>query len=183
MSITRRRLLASTGAGLAGAGAIGVLSACGSEEEEPSAERDVELLNAALEAQRTVASMYESLPAAAGPGGLTLDAFSETASAQVDELTTAIDDAGGSPSDTEQNPPEAESATEALTLALNDAIVAYHAAAGDLSTPELNGMALEFIAADAAQFAALRGELGEEQAPVAFVTGLDEPPLVAAQTT
>jgi hypothetical protein len=179
MSITRRRLLELSGAGLAGGGAAAVLAACGSEDEEPSAERDVELLNAALSAAATVAGMYESLPAAAGPGAVVFDTFGEQATAQVERLRRAIEAAGGTPSEGSGSPPEAESAVEALTLALNPAIAAYHDAAGALSTPELNRMVLEFIAADAAQLAALRGELGEDQAPEPFVTGLEEPPLVA----
>jgi hypothetical protein len=192
MSITRRRLFAASGAGLAGAGAITALSACGSEEEEPSAERDVELLNAALAAEATVAGMYEDLPATAGPDerndvsdlvvdAEVFDAFAEQAAAQVERLTRAIEDAGGTPSEGNGSPPEAESAVEALTLALNPAIAAYHEAAGDLSTSELNRLVLELMVADAAQLAALRGILGEQQAPEPFVTGLDEPPLISTE--
>jgi hypothetical protein len=181
MSITRRRLFAASGAGLAGSGAIAALSACGESVEEPSTERDVELLNAALAAEATVAGMYEDLPATAGPDAEVFDAFAEQSAAQVERLTRAIEDAGGTPSEGNGSPPEAESAVEALTLALNPAIAAYHEAAGDLSTPELNRLVLELMAADAAQLAALRGILGEQQAPAPFVTGLDEPPLVATE--
>jgi hypothetical protein len=181
MSITRRRLLAASGAGLAGGGAIAALSACGDSVEEPSAERDVELLNAALAAEATVAGMYEDLRAPAGPGAEALDVFAEQAAAQVERLTRAIEDAGGTPSEENGSPPEAESAVEALTLALNPAIAAYHEAAGGLSTPELNRLVLELMAADAAQLAALRGILGEEQAPEPFVTGLEEPPLSSTE--
>src|SRR5918996_6016558 len=156
MSITRRRLFAASGAGLAGSGAIAALSACGESVEEPSTERDVELLNAALAAEATVAGMYEDLPAAAGPDAEAFDAFAEQAATQVERLTTAIEDAGGTPSEGNGSPPEAESAVEALTLALNPAIAAYHDAAGALSTPELNRLVLELMAADAAQLAALR---------------------------
>ena len=177
MSITRRRLFAISGAGLAGGGAAAVLSACGTELEEPSAGRDVELLNAALAAEATVAGMYEDLPATAGPDAEAFDAFAEQAATQVERLTTAIEDAGGTPSEGNGSPPEAESVVEALTLALNPAIAAYHEAAGALSTPELNRLVLELMAADAAQLAALRGILGEDQAPEPFVTGLDERPL------
>jgi hypothetical protein len=181
MFITRRRLFAASGAGLAGSSAIAVLSACGSEEEEPSAERDVELLNAALAAEATVSGMYEDLPAPAGPDAEVFDAFAEQSATQVERLTRAIEDAGGTPSEGNGSPPEAESAVEALTLALNPAIAAYHEAAGDLSTPELNRLVLELMAADAARLAALRGILGDDQAPAPFVTGLDEPPLSSTE--
>jgi hypothetical protein len=181
MSITRRRLFAASGAGLAGSGAVAALSACGESVEEPSAERDAELLNAALTAEATVAGMYEGLPATAGPDAEVFDAFAEQAASQVERLTRAIEDAGGTPSEGNGSPPEAESAVEALTLALNPAIAAYHEAAGDLSTPELNRLVLELTAANAAQLAALRGILGEQQTPAPFVTGLDEPPLVATE--
>jgi hypothetical protein len=181
MPLTRRRLFAASGAGLAGGGAIAALSACGESIEEPSTERDVELLNAALAAEATVAGMYEDLPATAGPDAEVFDAFAEQAASQVEQLTSAIEDAGGTPSEGNGSPPEAESAVEALALALNPAIAAYHEAAGDLSTPELNRLILELMAANAAQLAALRGILGEQQAPEPFVTGLDEPPLVATE--
>jgi hypothetical protein len=178
MPITRRRLLAASGAGLAGTGAAAALSACGTEIEDPSAERDVELLNAALAAQSAVVSAFEIEDARLlGP----VQGFAEEASRQVQELGRAIEGAGGTAAETDESPPEAESPTEAAALALEDAIAAYHAAAGALSTAGLNRMVLEFIAADAAQLAALRGELGEDQAPEPFVTGLDEPPLVATE--
>jgi Ferritin-like domain len=185
MSITRRRLFALSGAGLAGGGAA-VLSACGDSLEEPSAERDVELLNAALAAQRTMAAAYQTaeefdlLSAGAGDA---VNAFSKDATAQVRRLEAAVESAGGTPLDDESAPPAAENPLESIALALNDAIAAYRAAAGALSTPGLNRTALELMATDAAQLAALRGELGENQAPQPFVTGLDDPPLVGEPQT
>jgi hypothetical protein len=175
MSITRRRLFAVSGTG----GAAAILAACGAAEDQASPERDVELLNTALAAEATVASMYAALPAGSGPGGEALDVFGQQASAQVERLKKAIEDAGGTPEETKGQAPTAESAVEALTLALNNAIAAYHDAVGDLSTPPLRRTVYELVAADAAQLAALRGLLGSEQAPEAFVTGGDEPPLEA----
>jgi hypothetical protein len=183
MSITRRRLLASSTAGLAGTGAIAVLSACGSEEEEPSAERDVELLNEALEAQAIVAELYRTAGGLAGPDAEAIATFRKEAETQLDRLSDSIEGAGGTPSEAVGDAPEAESPLEALSLALDDAIAAYRDAVGELSTSELRATVLELDAADAAQLAAVRGLMGEEQAPVAFVTGLDEPPLVAEQAT
>jgi hypothetical protein len=181
MSITRRRLLAISGAGLAGGGAAAALAACGTEVEEPSTERDVELLNAALEAERAVAELYKSPASLSGAGAEAANSFRAEAEDQVDELTEAIETAGGTPSETQPETPEAESVIEAGVLALENTIAAYHAAIGDLSTADLRAMVLGFVATNAAQMAALRGVLGEEQAPEPFVTGLDERPLVAGE--
>jgi hypothetical protein len=184
MRITRRRLLAASGAGLAGTGAAAALSACGTEIEDPSAERDVELLNEALAAQGAVAAAYDlaqDFDLLTSGAGDAVAAFSKEATTQARRLQAAVESGGGTPSEDEPQAPEAENPLESITLALNDAIAAYHAAAGALSTAELNRMVLEFVAADAAQLAALRGELGEDQAPEPFVTGLDEPPLVATE--
>ena len=186
MSITRRRLFALSGAGLAGTGAIAALAACGSEEEEPSAERDVELLNAALAAQLTVATAYrtaEDFDLLTAGAGDAVTAFSKEAAAQVRTLETAVEDAGGTPTEEQEAPPEGENPLESVALALNDAIAALHAAAGGLSTAELNRTALEVLTVDAAQLAAIRGELGEDQVPQPFVTGLDEAPLAATEQT
>jgi hypothetical protein len=180
MSITRRRLFAVSGAGLAGGGAAAVLSACGTEEEEPSAERDVELLNAVVAAQASVAELYKTALAQRleSDADAAIEAFDFEAGRQLARVREAIQGAGGTPADADENPPEAESVVEALTVALRLAIAACHDAAGELSTPELNRTVLELVATDAAQLAALRGLLGEEQAREPFVTGLDEPPLV-----
>jgi hypothetical protein len=183
MPITRRRLLASSGAGLAGAGAVTLLAACGTDEEEPSAERDAELLNTALEAQTTVSQLYGDAEGLAGPDAQAIDAFGKEADDQLRRLRESIEGAGGTPSDTAAEAPQAESPLEAIALALTNAIGAYRAAVGDLSTSSLRATVLELGATDAAQLAAVRGLLGEDQAPVAFVTGLDEPPLVAEEAT
>jgi hypothetical protein len=183
MPITRRRLLATSGAGLAGTGAVTLLAACGTDEEEPSAERDVELLNTALEAELAVADLYRSPPSLSMEGAEAATSFGAEAKRQVQQLTEAIEAAGGTPSESAQEVPQAESVIEAGALALNSAIAAYHSAAGALSTPELNRMVIEFVTANAAEVAALRGVLGEDQAPQAFLTGLDEAPLVAEEAT
>ena len=182
MPITRRRLLATTGTGIAGTGAVTLLAACGTDDEEPSAERDAELLNTALEAQASVAELYGAAKGAA-PDAEAIAAFSKEADTQVQRLREAIEGVGGTPSDTVADAPQAESPVEAAAGALTAAIAAYHAAVGDLSTSNLRATVLELAAADAAQLAAIRGLLGEDQAPQAFVTGLDEAPLVAEEST
>lgn len=174
----RRAFLALSGAGLA-AGAGGALSACGSDEEEPSAERDVELLNAALAAESNLASAYENARGQEleSDADDAVAAFAQRAGGQVRRLRTAISDAGGTQTEAATSPPEGESALEAVAAAASAAVTAYRSAVGRLSTPELRRTVLELMAADAAQLAVVRGLLGEEQVPHAFVTGLDEPPL------
>jgi rubrerythrin len=177
MSITRRRLFAVSGAG----GAAAVLAACGTAEEEASPERDVELLQAALDAEGGVERLYrtateQSLDADARA---TVQAFGVTAREHVDRLRKEIEGAGGTPVESSADVPAGENVLDALTVALTDAIAAYHDAVGELSSAPLRRTVYELLAADAAQLAAIRGLLGSEQAPEAFVTGRDEPPLEA----
>jgi hypothetical protein len=177
MSITRRRLFAISGAG----GAAAVLAACGTAEEEPSPERDVELLQPALDAEAAVNRLYriaadQSLDAEASAG---VKAFGVTAKEHVDQIRKEIEAAGGTPAESPADVPAGENVLEALGVALTDAIATYHDAVGELSTPPLRRTVYELLAGDAAQLAAIRGLLGSEQVPEAFVTGGDEPPLEA----
>jgi hypothetical protein len=177
MSITRRRLFAVSGAG----GAAAVLAACGTAEEEASPERDVDLLQAALDAQGAVERLYrtatkQSLDTDARAA---VKAFAVTAKDHVDRLRKEIEGAGGTPAASPADVPAGENVLDALSVALTEAIAAYHDAVGELSSAPLRRTVYELLAADAAQLAALRGLLGEEQAPEPFVTGSDERPLVA----
>jgi hypothetical protein len=177
MSITRRRLFAVSGTG----GAAAILAACGTAEEEPSPERDVELLQGALDAEAAVESLDrtaagQSLEAEASAA---VKAFGATTKDHVGQLRKAIEGAGGTPAESQAKAPAGENVLDALSVALTAAIAAYHGAVGDLSTPPLRRTVFELLAADAAQLAAIRGLLGSEQAPEAFVTGGDQPPLTA----
>jgi Ferritin-like domain len=177
MPITRRRLLASAGAGVAGAGAA-TLAACGSDVDEPSSERDVELLQPALAAERSVANLYGLAAEQRLEPEVTeaVEAFGKQATSHVDRLAEAIESAGGEAAEPSGSPEGAESVVEAIALALDEAIGAYDAAVGELSTVELRRTVFELMTSDAAQLAAMTGVLGEDQAPDAFVTGATREP-------
>ena len=62
----------------------------------------------------------------------------------------------------------------------NATIAAYRAAAGPLSTEELRGTAIAFLAAVAAELSVMSEFAAEDPAPRPFVTGLEAEPYVAA---
>lgn len=180
MPITRRRLIATTGAGLAAGGAAAALTACGGTgREEPSAQRDVELLQRALDAEAIVSGLYrlagrQRLDA---PVSEAIDTFEAQSSRHRAQLTGRIEDAGGVPAESDARAPAAESVVEAIRIALDDAIAVTHEIVGGLSSPQARRTVYEVMTADAAQLAVFRGILGEGQVPVAFVTGSAEQPL------
>ena len=179
MSFTRRHLITASAAG----GAAAALAACGGDDSpEPSAERDTELLQQALDAQATLLGVtrFAETQRLAGRIGAAVALFAEQAADHVDEISTLIEDAGGEALVEESEAPDAESAVEAIAIALEDAVAAGHDIVADLSTVDSRRTIYAVIADDAAQLAAVRGVLGEDQAPVAFVTGGSEPPLTAA---
>jgi hypothetical protein len=180
MPITRRRLVAASGAGLAAGGAAALISACGGDgREEPSAERDTELLQRPLAAEATLSDLYRRAQRQQldQPVAEAVEAFGEQASRHERQLTRQIGNAGGTPAGADTSPPAAESVVEAIRLPLDDAITAAHGIVGDLSSPQARRTVYEVMTANAGQLAAIRGTLGEEQVPVAFVTGRPESPL------
>jgi hypothetical protein len=179
MPITRRRLIAASGAGLAAGGAA-ALSGCGGDPgEDPSPQRDVELLQRALEAQAAVNDLY----GLAGeqqldePVAEAMRQFEQQSSRHARQLARRIEEAGGTPADPDASPPVAESVVEAIGIALEEAVAAGHRIVGTLSSPEARRTVYRMMSADAAQLAVVRGVLGEDQVPVAFVTGRPEPPV------
>lgn len=179
MSITRRHLLGASAAGTASV----ALAACGGDDSpEPGPERDAELLQQALAAQVTLLGVTRF--AEAQPLDRRVAAavalFAEQTAEHVAVLSQLVEESGGDAAADEGSAPEAESAVEAVALALEDAIAAAHGIVGDLSTADARRTIYTVIAADGAQLATVRGVLGEDQVPVAFVTGGSEPPLTAA---
>jgi hypothetical protein len=177
IAISRRALLAGGGGGIAAA----AVAACGTEAEDPSTTRDVELLGAAVAAERALTETYGF--AADSVGGSVAPALRQFAAAserRVEELTTLLEEQGGTADDVADNPPnDAESAVEAATLDLQDALAAYREAAGLLSEEAHRRTALGYMAEDAAELTLLQDVLGEPEAPQPFVTGGEERPLVA----
>jgi hypothetical protein len=172
-TVSRRGFLVIGGTGAAGA----VLAGCGGSETDQRAEgRDAELLAAALAAETALGEAY----AIGGGGGAAprqpeaIESFVAASRRRAEELTTLLEQAGGQPTE----PPSAEPGTE-LDQA-NATIAAYRAAAGPLSTEELRGTAIAFLAAVAAELSVMSGFAGEARVPRAFVTGSEAEPYVAA---
>lgn len=171
--MSRRRLLAASGATLA-AGSPVALAACGAteEDEEVSPDREAELLNAVLAQQLAV---FEAVEAAlrSAPSSVREAIFlaREGRRDSIEELEATISELGATPaSQPAASASQAESAVEGLGDQLEVAIAATVAAIGELS-PERREAVYRAITEDAATLAAIRDTLGEEIAPDAFVLG------------
>ena len=178
--LSRRRLLAASGATLA-AGAPAALAACGTatDDEDLSPEREAELLNEVLAQQLAVRDAAEqALQSAPGSVKESIFTLRENSAASITELETLITDLGGTPTD-EPAPSasQAESEVEGLGGQLESSIAATLEAIRELS-PEPREPVYTAITEDAAALAAIRDTLGEEIAPDAFVMG---PPAAAEE--
>lgn len=181
-TVSRRGLFVIGGTGAAGA----VLAGCGGSEDDPRGEgRDPELLAAALAAETALGEAYASPPTStavppedsgSAPRRQTavLEAFRAASAKRAEELTRLAAGASGA------SPPAATGGAGDQIEAAEAAIAAYRAAAGPLSTGQLRGTAIAFLAAVAAELSVLLGFAGEDRAPRAFVTGLPAAPYVAA---
>jgi hypothetical protein len=172
-TVSRRGFLVIGGTGAAGA----VLAGCGGSVTDPRAEgRDPELLAAALAAETALGEAY----AAGGEGGpaprqrRAIESFVAASRRRAEELSGLLTEAGGEPTEAASPAPGTE-----LEQA-NATIAAYRAAAGPLSTEELRGTAIAFLAAVAAELSVMSGFAGDDEAPRAFVTGGEAQPHVAA---
>lgn len=175
-TISRRGFLA-----LGATGAAGVaVAACGAEEDPRGEGRDGELLGAALAAEISLTDSYASALGTVDARDQKVVTQCRDASAdRAGELGPLVEDAGGSP--TEDSGGVATKGLEGAIAAADLAIAAYREAAGLLSTAELRRTATSSLAQVAGEQGALRTLGGEEPAPQAFVTGLDEPPLGATE--
>ena len=157
-TLSRRGLLVAGGTGAAGA----VLSACGAATTERDQSDDAALLGSALAAESALGDAY------AGEGGEPYASFARASRERATELERLVSDAGG----------DAGAATAGTPVEAADAVIAaYRAAAGPLSAADLRGTAIAFLAAVAAELAALLELAGEDPVPRAFVTGGAQEPL------
>jgi hypothetical protein len=162
----------------AGGGAAALLAACGEDVPEPGADRDTELLSAALVAEENANSaLVEAARVASGPDKATLQELSKQASANADRLQEALADLETTP-EGDFTPPAGggvDAIVQAAVEQTNAAIDAYRLGAGQLTSEELRRDAIELAIADGARLALLYGILGEQEAPHAFVTGTPNP--------
>jgi hypothetical protein len=175
-TIRRRGFLALGGAGAA----AGLLAACGTEAEEPSAERDVDRLSAALVGEEnSVAALGLAADAASGAERGEIETLREQASRNASRLqdalseldATAEGDFGGV-----DDGAGVDAALDAAVAETNRAVAALRLGAGQLSSEDLRATATELAADDGARLAELSLMLGENPAPYAFVTGESESP-------
>ena len=181
--LSRRRFLARSGVSAAGASAV-LLSGCGDDTKsatktgpDESDEADVEILNSVLDLELMAVAAYK-----AGAGTLkgdvlqTVKGFLEQEQEHADGLSAAIKDAGGTPNRAKSSYdfPAWRSQREVLRYAVdleNTAIAAYIDALPKLGKGDLRATASAIIANEAEHVAILRGALGLEQVPSAFVVG------------
>jgi hypothetical protein len=176
-TVSRRGLFVLGGTGAAGA----VLGACGAKTSERDDGDDAALLSAALAAETALGAAYAegNVPVGGRPAGPleeALTAFGAASKKRAADLTRLLEDVGG-------QSPEPDSSQGNAIGAQNAAIGAYREAAGPLSTAELRGTAIAFLAAVAAELGAFRGLAGEDPVPRAFLTGGAEEPNLAADAT
>jgi hypothetical protein len=154
------------------------LSACGTEVEEPSDERDIEILAAALVGEENAASALKVAQEQAGGEELaTVRALAERAEANATRLQDLLADLDATPEGEFEifDGGDLEAALHAASEQTDRAVAAYGRGAGQL-TEEFRADAFELIVSDGARLAVLAELLGTEPAPFAFVTGLDEKP-------
>lgn len=172
--VSRRRLLAASGATLA-AGAPAVLAACGTEDEEDvSPEREAELLNDVLAQQLAVIAAVDPASSNA-PGQLQpiFDRLNTIRQMSARVLENTIRDQDATPTDKPAAAVGGESPTEGVARQLEHSIAGSLAAIGEL-TPQTRLPVHQAIVEDAETLAAIRDTLGEEIAPDAFVMGPPE---------
>jgi rubrerythrin len=184
-TLSRRRLLAMTGAGASAA----LLAGCADDTKNPTVKTapdesdtaDVELLNSMLDLEfATVAAYKAAAGKLSGPVLQIAKGFLEQEQEHADALTQAIKQLGGtpakakSPDEYAKGFPMLKSQTDVLKFAVdleNTAIAAYIDALPKLGKGDLRATAAAIVSNEAEHVAILLGALGEEQVPDAFVVG------------
>lgn len=183
--LSRRRLFASTGIGLAG-GSATLVAACGGADKptgsdaktrDQSDAADVEILNGVLDLELMGIAAYKAAAGSLAGHELTIvKGFLEQEQEHVDVLTLAIRDAAGTPNRAKSRYdfPRMSSQRDALRFAVsleNTAVAAYIDALPKLTRNELRGTASAIVTTEAEHVSVLLGALGEPPVPHAFATG------------
>ncbi len=182
-TLSRRRLLQSSGVVLAGGSAV-LLGACGDDDktgvDDADAEQDevdVEILNGALDLELMMVAAYKQGAALLKGATLqTVKGLLEQEQEHADALSGAIRDAGGEPNRAKARYdfPALRSSPDVLRFAVdleNTAVAAYIDALPKLTQGDLRGTAAAILTTEAEHIAVLRDALGLEPVPQAFVTG------------
>lgn len=175
----RRRGFLALGAG--GIGTAVALAGCGEEIEEPSSERDLELLSQALASEENTATALGSAAPAADHPEL-VESLGRQASQAAARLQATISQIGDAPAEGEFEAPAGrnDAALRAAAGHTNEAVAAHARGAGQLSEETLRREAIELAALAGARAAILAELLGEEPARYAFVTGGERAPYQSA---
>ena len=177
LTVSRRGLFA-----IGGTGAAVVLTGCGSAVSERDDADDAEVLDGALEAEAALGATYDGLSGpevSSGPGAQVLKRCQADSKKRQAELSSlgASQPTGGDTAGA------AGSGLEPAVSSANAAIAAYRQGARLLGETQQRATCTSYLAQVAAELASIRGLFGEDQAPVAFVTGETQKPFEAAATT
>jgi bacterioferritin (cytochrome b1) len=177
-SLSRRRFLRASGAGLAGGSAAALLAACGGGSKQPRPGRsDIEVLNRLLDVKNTAIAVYVAgAPLLKGELLRLARQFIAHEKEHADVLAHAVLHAGGTPHKPRSSYgfPAVRTQTDVLTLAdgiERKAIAACIDALATLSTGELRARVASIVASDAEHLAVVRQALGRNPAPRAFEKG------------
>jgi hypothetical protein len=179
LTVSRRGLFA-----IGGTGAAAVLAGCGSATDERDDADDQALLSSAVQAEMDLQSAYDNLGGGVVAGRAGADVVnrcredSSKRQSELGRLNAALPPDGSGSSATSAN-----NGFDSAQTAANAAIAAYRNCARLLGAEDQRAVCTGFLAQVAAELASFRGLFGEDQAPVAFVTGGAEKPFQAAATT
>jgi len=181
--LSRRCFFQTAGIGFAGGSAV-FLTACGDDDKTGIAESgleadrvNVEILNGALDLELMSIEAYKTGAGKLRGGPLrVVKGFLEQEGEHADVLENAIRDADGAPNRPKSSYdfPTMRSQRDVLRFAAdleNTAVAAYIDALPKLTTGDLRATAAAILTGDAEHMAVLRGELGVEPVPDAFVNG------------
>ncbi len=180
---SRRRLLGTAGAGLAGVGAV-LLAGCGSKslharlKRTPTVARtDVEVLNHLLEVEQVAIAAYTAgAPLLPPPAARAAKRFLEQETEHAFGLAGLVKAAGGTPRDPLPSydlghPRTGDDVLRLLHETEGAQLAAYVDAIPRLRPGAVRAQAAGYFANDAQHVAILRSLLGQTPSPAAFVTG------------
>lgn len=166
--VSRRGLLAASGASLSAL----ALAACGAarEEEEPSPEADAELLNELLAEEELLNGVYRNAPRMQGAERKMIDRFAFAAAENVLTLRQAVSERGGEPAGPAEGMVGGTGLLPLIT-AENRALAAGIGAIGGLSEGPAKQLVQAIVTGHAARVAVLRSVEEGSPSPEAFVMG------------
>jgi bacterioferritin (cytochrome b1) len=185
---TRRAFMRMSGVTAIGGSAV-FLAACGSSDDDTStsgaaagttamsSDGDVAILNSALDLEHTAIAAYTAgAPLLRGVALAAANRFLEQEQEHADGLSQAIKQLGGMPNAARASYDFGRPKSQADVLRLanmieNTAVAAYIDAIPKLQDPNLRATAAAIVTNEAEHIAILRGALGKQPVPDAFVTG------------